>query len=253
MLGYLIGAAAAATAAAGYQSMAPTGQWFGRTFTGLDARSKQLALTYDDGPNDPHTQRLLEVLARHNVHATFFLIGRYVQQRPDVVRELVRAEHVIGNHTFTHPLLTFKSRDELRTEFADCDRALTDALGEHSKLFRPPFGGRRPAVLRIARAMGLEPIMWNVTGYDWQAPSAEYIERKVTSRVRGGNVILLHDGGHRAFGADRSYTVTATDRLISRYKSEGYEFVTIPEMIRGAAVSRQPSAIGKDARVGPGL
>jgi peptidoglycan/xylan/chitin deacetylase (PgdA/CDA1 family) len=93
--------------------------------------------------------------------------------------------------------------------------------------------------------MGLEPIMWNVTGYDWNAPSVEYIERKVTGKVQGGDVILLHDGGHRAFGADRSFTVAATDRLISRYKSEGFEFVTIPEM-KGAVV-------GGTARVGLGL
>jgi peptidoglycan/xylan/chitin deacetylase (PgdA/CDA1 family) len=239
MLGYLIGAVAAAASAAGYQSMAPTGQWFGRTFTGLAHGSKQLALTYDDGPNDPHTQRLLDVLARHKVHATFFLIGRYVQQRPDIVRELVKAGHVVGNHTFAHPLLIFTSAQELRSQLDNCDRALTDAVGEHSNLFRPPFGGRRPVVLRIAQRMGLEPIMWNVTGYDWDATSAEHIERKVTSRVRGGNVILLHDGGHRVFGADRSYTVTATDRLISRYNSEGYEFVTIPEMMRKAVASSQ--------------
>jgi peptidoglycan-N-acetylglucosamine deacetylase len=233
MMGYLIGAVAtAAASAAGYQSMAPTGQWFGHTFIGLGRGSKQLALTYDDGPNDPHTLRLLEVLTRHNVHATFFLIGRYVQQRPDIVSELVKAGHVIGNHTFTHPLLIFKSAQELRSQFENCDRALTDAVGEHSNLFRPPFGGRRPAVLRIARRIGLVPIMWNVTGYDWNANSAEQIERKVVSQVRGGNVVLLHDGGHRDFGADRSCTVTATDRLISRYKSEGYEFVTIPPMMR---------------------
>jgi peptidoglycan-N-acetylglucosamine deacetylase len=239
MLGYLIGAVAAAASAAGYQSMAPAGQWFGHTFTGLERGSKQLALTYDDGPNDPHTQHLLDVLVRHKVHATFFLIGRYVQQRPDIVRELVKAGHIVGNHTFTHPMLTFKSAQELRSQLENCDRALTDAVGERSNLFRPPFGGRRPVVLRTARRMGLEPIMWNVTGYDWDATSAEHIERKVTSRVRGGNVILLHDGGHRAFGADRSYTVAATDRLISRYKSEGYEFVTIPEMMRKAVASCQ--------------
>ncbi len=243
MLGYLIGVAAATAAStAGYQSMAPAGQWFGRTFTGLNRPSKQLALTYDDGPNDPHTQRLLEVLARHSVHATFFLIGRFAQQRPDIAREVVKAGHVIGNHTFTHPLLTLKSTDEVKTELASCERTLTDAVGEHSNLFRPPFGGRRPAVLRIARQMGLEPIMWNVTGYDWNAPSVEHIERKVTSKVRGGDVILLHDGGHRAFGMDRSYTVAATDRLISRYKAEGYEFTTIPVMME-RALSHQPSAV----------
>lgn len=245
MYSYVVTAAVAAAAAAvGYQSMAPTGQWFGRTFAGLGRGSKQLALSYDDGPNDPHTLRLLEVLARHNVHATFFMIGRYVQRRPDIVRELIRAGHVVGNHTFTHPLLTFKTTQELKTELENCERALNDAVGEHSKLFRPPFGGRRPAVLSTARGMGLEPIMWDVTGYDWNATSAEYIERKVTRQVRGGNVILLHDGGHRGFGVDRSYTVTATDRLISRYKSEGYGFVTIPEMMRKAFVSAQLSVPG---------
>ena len=241
MWAYLIGAAAATmVSAASYQSLAPTGRWFGRTFVGLRVRSKQLALTYDDGPNDPHTLRLLEVLARHNVRATFFLIGQYVQRRPDIARGLVNAGHVLGNHTFTHPWLVLKGMRELKRQIADCEHALTDAVGAYSNLFRPPFGARRPAVLRIARQMGLEAIMWNVTGYDWNAPSAEHIERRITSQVRGGNVILLHDGGHRAFGVDRSYTVTATDHLISRYKSEGYEFVTIPEMLARMGFSGQP-------------
>src|SRR5215471_4899866 len=117
----LTGTAAVAAAAltAGYQSMSPTGQWYGRTFTGLARGTKQLALTYDDGPNDPHTFRLLEVLARQNVRATFFLIGRYVQQRPDIVGELVKAGHVIGNHTFTHPLLTLRSAGYVRRELDD--------------------------------------------------------------------------------------------------------------------------------------
>jgi peptidoglycan-N-acetylglucosamine deacetylase len=223
---------------AGYQSMAPTGQWYGRTFTGLARGTKKLALTYDDGPNDPHTFRLLEVLARHNLHATFFLIGRYVQQRPDIVRELVEAGHVVGNHTFTHPLLTLKSADEVRREFTDCRNAIEDAVGQHSNLFRPPFGGRRPAVLRVARSLGLQPIMWNVTGYDWNAPPAAAIERKVESQMRGGDVILLHDGGHKQMGADRSQTVLATDHLLSRYQSEGYEFVTIQQMLEVQASSR---------------
>ena len=233
MLGLaLTGAAsAAAIAAAGYQSMAPTGQWFGRTFTGLPRRSRQLALTYDDGPNDPHTLRLLEVLAKHGVHATFFLIGRYVRQRPEIVREIVQAGHVVGNHTFTHPLLTFESEAEVRKELDNCRSALQDAIGEPSNLFRPPFGGRRPAVLRVARECGLEPVMWNVTGYDWNAPSSAVIERKIVKQIRGGDVILLHDGSHKDLQADRSQTVIATDRLITRYQSEGYEFVTIPQMI----------------------
>lgn len=224
-------AVAAAAVTAGYQSMSPTGQWYGRTFTGIASGSKQLALTYDDGPNDPHTFRLLEVLAKRNVHATFFLIGRFVQQRADIVREIVNAGHVIGNHTFTHPLLTLKSAAEVHKELTDCRAALQDAIGDHSNLFRPPFGGRRPAVLRVVRQLGLQPVMWNVTGYDWTAPPAAVIERKVSRQIRGGNVILLHDGGHKQMGADRSQTVLATDHLIARYKSEGDEFVTIQQML----------------------
>jgi len=245
MFGYLVGGAfaAAAASAAGYQSMAPTGQRFGKTFVGLPHGSKKLALTYYDCPNDPHTLRLLEVLAKHAVRATFFLIGRYVKQRPDIVRELVRAGHVVGNHTFSHPNLIFASARQTQREIEDCELALTDAVGEHQRLFRPPFGGRRPGTLQVGHAMGLQPVMWNVTGWDWRGKPAEYVERKIRKQIRGGDVILLHDGSHAAFGADRSQTVTATDCLIARYKAEGYEFVTIPEMMGQAAISHQPSAI----------
>ena len=234
---------AAAIAAAGYQSMAPTRQWYGSTFTGLIRGTRQFALTYDDGPNDPHTLRVLEVLARHSVHATFFLIGRYVQQRPDIVREIVKAGHAVGNHTSTHPLLTLKSAAEIRRELSDCRAALNDVIGEHSNLFRPPFGGRRPAVLRIARELGLQPVMWNVTGYDWNAPPAEVIERKVVKQIHGGDVILLHDGGHKQMGADRSQTVLATDHLLARYRPQGYEFVAVPEMMQktNAVVAPKPA------------
>jgi peptidoglycan-N-acetylglucosamine deacetylase len=224
---------AVAAVTAGYQSMAPTGQWYGRTFTGLPRGSRQLALTYDDGPNDPHTLRLLEVLARHEVRATFFLIGRYVRQRPDIVGEILRAGHVIGNHTFSHPLLIFQSDAEIRRQLVECQAALEDSIGEDVKMFRPPFGGRRPAVLQIARELRLQSVMWSVTGYDWNAPPADVIEKKVVRQVRGGDVILLHDGGHKEMGADRSQTVVATERLIGRYKKEGFEFQTVPQMMSG--------------------
>jgi peptidoglycan-N-acetylglucosamine deacetylase len=234
-------AVAAAAVAVGYQSMASTGQWYGRTFTSLPQGTRQLALTYDDGPNDPYTLRLLEVLARHQVRATFFLIGRYAQQRPEIVREIAKAGHVVGNHTFTHPLLIFKSEAEIRREIIDCRSALHDAIGEAGKaatLFRPPFGGRRPAVLRIARELDFHPVMWNVPGDDWNAPPSALIERKILSQIRGGDVILLHDGGHKQMGIDRSQTVIATDNLIAHLKSQGNEFVTIPEMLSKTAPQR---------------
>jgi peptidoglycan-N-acetylglucosamine deacetylase len=234
MLVPILAAGVSAAVAAGYQSMAPTGQWYGRTFTGIGKNSKHLALTYDDGPNDPHTFRLLEVLARHEVKATFFLIGRFVQQRPDIVRELAKAGHLIGNHTFTHPQLIFKTGAQVTEEVLRCRRAIADAVGEHSNLFRPPFGGRRPVTLRAVEKLGLHPVMWNVTGYDWNAPSAKHIEAKVSSQAKGGNVILLHDGGHKMLGADRSATIEASNRLIARYQEDGYEFVTVASMMASA-------------------
>jgi peptidoglycan/xylan/chitin deacetylase (PgdA/CDA1 family) len=226
--------ATAALLSAGYQSISPTGQWFGRAFCRARRGSKQIALTFDDGPNDPYTLKLLDVLSHHRVRATFFLIGRYVRERPDIVREVVERGHAIGNHTFSHPLLILESRKGIRDEIAQCRAAISDVVGEHSNLFRPPWGGRRPGTFRMVRELGLEPVMWNITGYDWNAPSAEFIEHGVGSKIRGGDVILLHDGGHAQFGSDRSRTVQAVDRLLTPYKDQ-YEFVTIPQMMRNRA------------------
>jgi peptidoglycan/xylan/chitin deacetylase (PgdA/CDA1 family) len=244
MLGTLISAATVAAAgAAAYQAMAPSAQWYGTTFVSGPRGAKRIALTYDDGPNDPHTYRLLEVLQKHNAHATFFLIGRYVQQRPDIVREVLKAGHALGNHTFTHPNLAVASVIQNRLQIEECQRTILEVTGESPRLFRPPFGGRRPATLKIARSLGLEPVMWNVTSYDWQVPPAEKIVKTCVRQMRGGDVILMHDGSHDNFGADRTQTVLATKMLLERYQAQGYEFVTVPEMTR-AAVSRQSSVVG---------
>lgn len=240
------GGAALLVGAAGYQSVAPTGQWYGSTFIGLTRGSKQIALTYDDGPNDPHTLKLLEVLARHDVRATFFLIGRYVRRRPDLAHEVVHAGHAIGNHTFTHPHLVISAAVETRNQLEECQRAVQEVTGEVPRLFRPPFGGRRPSTLKIARSLGLEPVMWNVTSWDWENLPADTIVENCVRQMRGGDVVLLHDGGHRALGADRSQTIIATERLIERYKSEGYEFVTVPQMMGNFPASSHPSVVGQD-------
>jgi len=229
---YITLASAAAASYAGYAAMAPASQLYGRTLThGSDP--SQMALTFDDGPNDPHTLHLLDVLAKHNAKATFFLIGKYVRQRPDIVRSIAAAGHEIGNHTDSHPNLILVSAARLRQELSHCNKALEDALGTKIILFRPPFGGRRPNVLRTARALGLSPVMWSVTGYDWSAKSAAEIvgkvNRQVDSRPKAqGEIVLLHDGGHLAFGTDRSYTVEATRQLLQRYFAK--KFLTASDL-----------------------
>ena len=226
-------AALGGASALGYSAMAPRSQWFGRTFTGSSAESRQIALTYDDGPNDRQTSALLEILDKQGVKATFFMVGRYAGLYPKVAEAVAQAGHVIGNHTYTHPNLMLCSRTQIRLQLEECERALRGAVGEHSRLFRPPFGARRPQVLRVAREMGLTPVMWSITGYDWNANRADKITAHVVGRVHGGDVILLHDGGHLAAGADRSQSVIATDRIIQRCRDLGYTFVTVPEMIAG--------------------
>jgi peptidoglycan/xylan/chitin deacetylase (PgdA/CDA1 family) len=224
-------AGAAAMVAAGYNTMAPRSQLYGRTFIGEQGRSRRLALTFDDGPNDPHTLELLEVLQGHNVHATFFMLGAFVRERPEIARAVAQAGHVIGNHSYAHPNLIFCSLARIRREISDCDAALRDAIGETAPLFRPPHGGRTPTVLRAVRSLGYEPVMWSVSGWDWNAKSPVRVERSVRRQVRGGDVILLHDGGHERMGVDRSHSVRATELIIRRYRDEGFEFVTVPEMM----------------------
>ncbi len=225
---------------AGYHTMSPTSQLYGRTFIGLGPGSRLLALTYDDGPNDPYTWRMLEVLERHQVKATFFLIGQYVQQKPEIARAVVAAGHAIGSHTWSHPNLIFQQVTELRRQLVQTRQAILDATGVETKIFRPPFGGRRPATLRTVRAFGLQTVMWNVTCCDWKAKPADEIVAHAERQIRSGDVILLHDGSHVRMGVDRSRSVEASDRILSRYRGEGYEFVTIPEMME-----KQQLAIGR--------
>jgi peptidoglycan/xylan/chitin deacetylase (PgdA/CDA1 family) len=215
----------------GFESMWPTMHLYGRSFIGLKPGTRQLALTYDDGPNDPDTLKLLDVLARHNVRATFFALGRFVEQKPHIVRALAEAGHAIGNHSWDHPRLIFASDAELRGQVESTQSAIFDACGLTPTLFRPPYGGRRPGTLQAVRALGLEPVMWNVTCYDWKATSAEQVFAHAQRQIRGGDVILMHDGNQARMGADRRHSVEATDRLITHYKAEGYEFVTIPKMM----------------------
>jgi peptidoglycan/xylan/chitin deacetylase (PgdA/CDA1 family) len=226
---FLTLASAAAAGYAGYATMAPRSQLYGRTLTqGSDPT--QLALTYDDGPNDPHTLRLLDVLAKHDAKATFFLIGSYVRRRPEIARAVQAAGHEIGNHTYTHPNLIFVSAARLRHELEDCNKALEDALGMTPRLFRPPFGGRRPGVLRTARALGLQTVMWSVSSKDWKADSAQFILAEITPGLHSGRaeVLLMHDGSHLGFGADRSHTIEATRLLLE--SGEKKQFVPVSEL-----------------------
>jgi peptidoglycan/xylan/chitin deacetylase (PgdA/CDA1 family) len=227
-------AAAALTATAGamaYAALAPQSQIFGPTLV-APARADEIALTYDDGPNPAATPRLLEVLARHEVRATFFLIGRYVLAERALVRDIAAAGHVVGNHSMTHPWLPFVSNARIRQELTDCKAVLEDTLGAGVRYFRAPHGARRPYVLRVARELGLTPVQWNIICGDWNPVGPDVIFSRGTRGIdrhqrdnRASNIVL-HDGGHLALNAPRLATVEATDRLLQRYLATK-RFVTV--------------------------
>jgi peptidoglycan-N-acetylglucosamine deacetylase len=214
-----------------YAAMWPTSQIFGRTILSGNDPS-EIALTFDDGPNDPWTGRLLDILDHHQARATFFFIGRFVRQRPDLVRMVRQAGHLVGNHTQNHPVLLFQKPAKVREELLACNAALEDALGESIRYFRPPHGARRPDVLATARDLGLTPVLWTAMGHDWDASCSECIENRLEKEIsadrrrgRGSNV-LLHDGGQASIGEDRGRTVMAVDALLSRYQQRT-RFVTV--------------------------
>ncbi len=234
MIGYIAGTFAAAAAAtfAGVHTMVPWSQLYGENFNGLPQGQKILALSYDDGPNDPWTMKLLEVLDKHEVHATFFMLGRYVRQHPEIARAVSEAGHAIGNHSYTHPNLIFASQTKLREELEETSKAIEDATGKRPVLFRPPFGGRRPGTFRVAGELKMLPVMWRVICYDWKAKSHEEILQHARRQIAGGEIVLLHDGGHLRMGEDRSHTVRATGELIREYKDLGYKFTTVTAMMQ---------------------
>lgn len=227
--GAVVGGALATVASFG---MRPDSQMFGHTLVaGNDA--DELALTYDDGPNDRSTPELLEVLDRYNVKATFFVIGKFVREQPQLVRELHRAGHVVGNHTMTHPFLANKPQRFIREELRSCNEVLENTLGAPVRYFRAPFGARRPAVLRCARELGLVPVQWNAQGNDWEPIGTAAMVRRLERGVqrarkagRGSN-ILLHDGFDKFMSCDRSDSVRATEQLLQKALGEGMRAVTV--------------------------
>ena len=214
----------------------PGSQLFGRTLIAGDDPA-EVALTYDDGPNEPATEALLDELARAGVHAAFFVIGRFVREHPELVRAVHAAGHIVGNHTDTHPWLIRESGARIREELRGCNAAIEDATGAPVRFFRPPHGARRPAVLRASRELGLTVVQWNVMGYDWQQGGQDTIVRHVQRGLRrarrsgrGANIVL-HDGWDVAFGGDRQATVKATSTLLNSLPKQGYRFVTLEDWV----------------------
>jgi peptidoglycan/xylan/chitin deacetylase (PgdA/CDA1 family) len=181
---------------------------------------RPIALTFDDGPDPVWTPRVLRLLAKAHVHATFCVVGREVAKHPELVRAIVRGGHTLCNHTWHHDeQLSRRTPAVLRAELARTQAAVRRAAGVTPLLFRAPGGAWSPAVEREARRQGMVPLKWSVDPRDWTRPGAREVAVHVLGRMRPGSIVLLHDGG-----GERSQTIKAVAFLLIRLSRQGWSF-----------------------------
>ena len=181
---------------------------------------KVVALTFDDGPNPATTPQALETLAKYGVKATFFVLGKNVSGNEDLVKRIKSEGHVVGNHSWSHPILSQLSLDEAKKQITDTEDVLTKVLGSSSKLMRPPYGAITDD---IRNSLDLSFIMWDVDSLDWKSKNEAAILTEIQREVKNGSIILMHD--------IHAETVNALPKVIDYLKGQGYDFVTVPEML----------------------
>ena len=201
-------------------------------------RARSVAFTFDDGPNPAATPRLLQLLEKHDVRATFFLLGRNVERYPDLTGEIAARGHEIGNHTHNHAWLPLLPRRLLLREMDRASNAIHAATGCRPTLFRPPMGWFNRSMLRTLAAHGYRGVLGDVYPQDAHGPSSQLIVERVMQRIRPGSIVILHDG--IAFRrTSREPSLAAVDTLVGRLHGRGYDVCTVGELIaRGETEAR---------------
>ncbi|MEZ7130061.1 polysaccharide deacetylase family protein [Nonomuraea sp. AD125B] len=195
------------------------------------ARVKCLALTFDDGPG-AQTPALLKTLRKANAKATFFLVGKRVEELPKIARQTLAEGHAIGDHTYSHQSLRALLDEEISQEIRVGRDAIQQATGYRPTMFRPPYGHTDDRVLRIADEAGMSQIMWTGTTLDWSLRDARKITATVLKLAKRDGVILMHD--------TVPATVKAMPGILKELKKQGYHLVTVPTLARGGGKALEP-------------
>jgi peptidoglycan/xylan/chitin deacetylase (PgdA/CDA1 family) len=198
-------------------------------------QSKHIALTFDDGPSPPYTEQILAILREHQVPATFFVCGSNVEKHPDLLRRIVAEGHEVGNHTYSHPFVFFKSRRRIADEIDRTQAIIEKVAGIHPNIFRPPYGSRWFGLIPTLLERNMHLVLWSAAGYDWKK-DVQGITKSALRELKPGAVLLLHDGRETRPAAeiDRSRTVLALPAIIAGARRRGYTFAPLKDFLPAA-------------------
>lgn len=215
-----------------YDALSPWSNAFGTTHWSGTTQGKLVALTFDDGPNQPFTPEVLDILKREHVHATFFLIGNNVRREPRIAGRIVEEGHAVGNHSDMHSAgFAFEPMATMRADIDRAERTIHSATGVYPHLFRPPQGIRSPWLMSTVARDSLVTVTWDDAPGDWVRLSVRTLVDRTVDQAHSGSIILLHDGLNLTLSPDRRETVAALPEIIRRLRAEGYRFVTVPELL----------------------
>ena len=204
---------------------------FGKNIVHLNTDKRIVALTYDDGPSPRYTNQLLDVLAKHNVKATFFMIGNRIERHPETVNRVITEGHQVGNHTYSHPVLGFLPPFCVRRQIERTDDLLQRHGIAKDSVFRAPMLTRFLPVAYVLAKQDRIHISCDVWSWDWTTQNPDKITETVLKKTKPGSIIVLHDGKAENKNANRSGTIEATDRIITALKQDGYQFVRLSDVI----------------------
>lgn len=193
-------------------------------------RRKHIALTFDDVPDPRFTPQVLDVLRKHHVKATFFIVGSRAAKHPDLVKRIIREGHAVGNHSYNHPQFGKISVNEFRSQIIRTENIIDALAGYKPRLIRPPYGDINEQQLQWAKAHGYKLVNWNVDSLDWRGLPKSQVRNNIVSHAGKGAIILQHGGGGR--GSNLRGTIQALPEVISIMRKRGYTFVTVPQMLQ---------------------
>jgi len=206
-------------------------QVFGKTYWGKKTKEKIIALTFDDGPNEPYTSQILEILAKYNIKATFFEVGENIQYYPEVSKKIIDSGHVIANHSYSHQAdLSIEDKGTIQKELDWTQEMIFEKTGKYPHLFRPPHGFKSPWLLGELKKDNLVTIEWSDMTSDWTQPPSKKIVKNILAKAKPGGVIVLHDGDANHHNSNRAEDVKALPEIIESLKNDGYSFVTVPQL-----------------------